>query len=206
MNSHHAYLIFADSLETSSVPEIYKTQSVDVMHIVNERFSIDDARELSRLAEQRSFGGGKRVFVIQTNDIAIEAQNALLKLFEEPPADALFYIVLKKTAFLLPTLRSRLFEEESEEQSSVADTNDAFESFMSQTYADRISVIAEKTKEKDPKWIEDILRGSEEWSVSSPKTRAQLLRTVVFVREYTGFKGSSFKMLLEELALTLPSE
>jgi DNA polymerase III delta prime subunit len=201
---HHAYLYFADGLEASTVPEEYKTQSVDVTHITSLRFSIDDARELTRTSQWQPFEGSARVFVIVTNDVAIEAQNALLKLFEEPPVHAQFYLVLKPSAFLLPTLYSRLSVARAIGTDAGADSNPSFETFESSSYADRIATIAEKTKEKDSVWIEDIVRGCEVYTTRSLKNKTTLLQGLVFVRTSIGSKGASSKMLLEELALTLP--
>ena len=202
---HHAYLHFADELASSAVPEEYKTQSADVTHITSQRFSIDDARELTRTSQWQPFEGEVRVFVIVTNDIALEAQNALLKLFEEPPVHAQFYLVLKQSAFLLPTLYSRLSIANATSTDEKADTNSSFETFLSSSYADRIASIAEKTKEKDAVWIEDIVRGCEVYTTRSLKNKKTLLQALVFVRTYIGSKGASSKMLLEELALTLPT-
>ncbi len=201
---HHAYLHFGDELSTSTIPEEYKTQSADVTHIITLRFSIDDARELTRTSQWQPFEGETRVFVIVTNDIALEAQNALLKLFEEPPVHAQFYLVLKKTAFVLPTLLSRLSAKDSDSIDGAVEGNISFVTFLSSPYADRIATIAEKTKEKDAVWIEDIVRGCEVYTVMSHAHKVALLPSVLFVRTYLGTKGASAKMLLEELALTLP--
>ena len=201
---HHAYLFSASSLETSLVPLHYKTQSVDVTHLRSERFSIDDARELTRSSQLQAFEGNTRVFVIITNDIALEAQNALLKLLEEPPLHAQFYVVLKRTAFLLPTLRSRLFVGDVQNAVDADAGIENFVSFAAASYTKRIATIAEKTKEKDVVWIEDIVRGCEVYATSSSKHKNEMFYVVVFVRMYIGIKGSSAKMLLEELALTLP--
>lgn len=201
---HHAYVFFADSLETATVPLQYKTQSVDVIHLRSERFSIDDARELTRSSQLQAFEGDIRVFVIITNDIALEAQNALLKLFEEPPLHAQFYLVLKKTALLLPTLRSRLSVGDMQHAHDPDEENLHFTSFASASHAERIARIADKTKEKDTAWIEDIVRGCEVYTTKSSGHKTAMLKATLFVRTYIGAKGSSAKMLLEELALTLP--
>jgi hypothetical protein len=202
--NHHAYLYFGDDLPSSAVPEAYKTQSADVTHITRLRFSIDDARELTRTSQWHPFEGEIRVFVIVTDAIAQEAQNALLKLFEEPPTHTQFYLVLKKTAVVLPTLLSRLSVVSLNGGDTNADENLSFSTFLASSYADRIATIAEKTKDKDTVWIEEIVRGSEVYTTTSHKHKETLLPSVMFVRTYIGTKGASSKMLLEELALTLP--
>lgn len=204
MENCHACLIYAESIETSSIPVEYKTQSADVLHILRERFGINDARELVRLAQQQPFVAKKRSFIIATNDVAVEAQNALLKLFEEPPHSAEFYIVTKKTAFLLPTLMSRLYIFDIREED--ISMNDIFKSFLDASYAERMALIVEKTKAKDIAWVEQVVEGCEVWVSNTPENKMQLLRTLVFIRKYLASRGSSTKMLLEELALILPTK
>jgi DNA polymerase III delta prime subunit len=201
MQEHHSYLTRAASLFVSSVPEAYKTPSIDVLHVVRDRFSIDDAREVSSQAQMRPFEAFKRVFVLVAQDIAVEAQNALLKLLEEPPAHALFYVVIPQTVQLLPTLASRLAFVPSE---ASFESSDAFSAFMDSSYAERLSAIAERTKEKDAVWIESILAGCEK--TASAQSDETLLRSVIFARSYVKTKGASVKMLLEDVALLLKSK
>lgn len=202
MEKHHATLVFADSLESAQIPVEYKKQSTDVLHFSRERFSIDDARELSLLSLQTPFQGQKRTFVLLVRDIAVEAQNALLKLFEEPPTHAQFYIVAPSTLVLLPTLLSRLRVEDSAVDAGLQ--NESFSTFKKASYADRMSIIALKTKEKDRVWIMQLLQGCELEYAKNAELNAELLKALVFVRKYIDTKGASAKMLLEEIALQMP--
>jgi hypothetical protein len=202
MENHHASLVFAGSLESSSLPDEYKKQTTDVLHFVRERFSIDDARELSSLSLQTPFEAKKRTFVLIVKDIAVEAQNALLKLFEEPPVHAQFYIVAPSTLVLLPTLRSRLRIEDPRIDEGLP--NESFSAFKKASYADRMAIIALKTKEKDRMWITEILLGCELECSKDAALHAELLKSLVFVRRYIETKGASAKMLLEEIALQMP--
>jgi DNA polymerase III delta prime subunit len=202
MENHHASLIFADSLESSSLPDEYKKQTTDVLHFIRERFSIDDARELSSLSLQTPLQAQKRTFILAVKDIAVEAQNALLKLFEEPPAHAQFYIVAPVTLQLLPTLRSRLRVEDSFVDAGLS--NDAYSAFKKASYAERMALIAEKTKEKDRIWITQLLLGCELDYSREPLPHTDLLKALVFVRRYIDTKGASAKMLLEDIALRMP--
>jgi DNA polymerase III, delta subunit len=202
MHTHHAQLYFGDSLETAPIPDLYKVPSQDVVHYVTESFTIADARELISEAIMRPFVDEKRIFVVVTHEILPEAQNALLKLFEEPPLHVEFYVVIPKNAFLLPTLLSRL--------SIVSATNhkvassDTFTAFIAAPYAERINQIAIMTKEKDTQWISELLSGCEAWIEADVVHRTRELKVLMFVREHIIHKGSSSKMLLEELALCLP--
>jgi DNA polymerase-3 subunit delta' len=68
------------------------------------------ARDLVRQLSLHSYAGGRRVFVLGDVDFTREAANALLKFFEEPPADVVLLLTTTAVARLLPTVRSRLIE------------------------------------------------------------------------------------------------
>ncbi len=203
MQNHHAYLLYANALVESSVPLEYQKVGVDTYHIVIDSLGIDDVRTLTEKSIQRPFESDVCVFVIVARIITVQAQNALLKLFEEPPVHSQFYVVLPPTVSLLPTLRSRLAElgiNKNYEQKE----NEAFTMFLNASYAERLSSIAEHTKIKDVVWAEEIVVGCEYFAHTTTKNKTQILTSVLLVRSYIGTNGASSKMLLEELALVLP--
>jgi DNA polymerase III subunit delta' len=69
---------------------------------------IDQARNISERASYRPYEGRRRVVILDPAD-AMErpAQNALLKLLEEPPAATMLVLVTSQPDQLLPTVRSR---------------------------------------------------------------------------------------------------
>jgi hypothetical protein len=68
------------------------------------------ARDLVRQLSLHSYAGGKRVFILGDVDFTREAANALLKFFEEPPADVVLLVTSAHPGRLLATIRSRLAE------------------------------------------------------------------------------------------------
>lgn len=68
------------------------------------------ARDLVRQLSMHSYAGGKRVFVLGDVDFTREAANALLKFFEEPPADVVLLVTASAVGRIIPTIRSRLVE------------------------------------------------------------------------------------------------
>lgn len=68
------------------------------------------ARDLVRQLSLHSYAGGRRVFILGDVEFTREAANALLKFFEEPPADVVLIVTTTSVARLLPTIRSRLVE------------------------------------------------------------------------------------------------
>ncbi len=71
-------------------------------------FSVDDARRVTAFSAQSSVSGGTRLIAIAVGRIFHEAQNALLKLFEEPNEGTVLVLIIPAEGLLLPTLRSRL--------------------------------------------------------------------------------------------------
>lgn len=71
-----------------------------------DEFKVDDAKMVMReayIAEEST-----KHLIIVAATYRIEAQNALLKLLEEPPRNIVFILIAKSKTALLPTIRSRM--------------------------------------------------------------------------------------------------
>ncbi|HSC26745.1 MAG TPA: DNA polymerase III subunit delta' [Vicinamibacterales bacterium] len=69
---------------------------------------VDQVRDVIERTAYRPFEGRRRVTIIDAADRMVdEAQNALLKTLEEPPASSSFILVTSRPDLLLPTVRSR---------------------------------------------------------------------------------------------------
>jgi DNA polymerase-3 subunit delta' len=70
--------------------------------------SVEQVRDFQKLMFQTSFVGGWKVCVIRSADrLGSEASNAFLKVLEEPPGMAVFFLLTDSPQALLPTIRSR---------------------------------------------------------------------------------------------------
>lgn len=97
-----AYELAADLGCTS--PDLITVRPEDKPSIL-----IEQVRGLVQALSLRVYNpGGTRLVVIEdAHLLTIEAQNALLKLIEEPPAGTVFILVTDRVEALLPTVRSR---------------------------------------------------------------------------------------------------
>ncbi|MGQ0567092.1 MAG: DNA polymerase III subunit delta' [Gemmobacter sp.] len=76
----------------------------DLMSVI----SVDEVRAMKKFFTLSAADGGRRVAIVDAaDDLNPAAANALLKILEEPPKDAIFLIVAHQPARLLPTIRSR---------------------------------------------------------------------------------------------------
>lgn len=73
--------------------------------------TVDEIRRLQSFFHLTAVEGGRRIAIIDAADeMNSSAANALLKLLEEPPAQATLLLVAHQPARLLPTIRSRCRE------------------------------------------------------------------------------------------------
>lgn len=113
-NLHHAYLLVGDSaIAEKSLHKLFADEgetligSADFFVYKEPTFGIDEARKVAESAILRAFGI-RKVFLIAPEKITLEAQNALLKTFEDPIADTHFFLVVRDEHLIIPTLRSRM--------------------------------------------------------------------------------------------------
>ena len=197
--THHANLLVGShDWALTQLPQDVREQSQDVIHLTFERMSIADVRSLIRAAHLRPIERPDRTFVVYAHSLLSEAQNALLKLLEDPPQGVIFYFIVPNANLLLPTVRSRFNELESER----ADTpHPIFEEFKAANYGARLALIASWAKDDDTTWFADLRHGLEQYAstIRDPK----LMHDTLLITRYADAPGSSRKMLLEHLALTL---
>jgi len=181
------------------LPSEIHTEGSDVRHICVDRFTIDDARSLTKEASQQPFEGNVRSFVLSFLHAPTEAQNALLKTLEDPAPTSRFYVVVPRREVLIPTVQSRLMHVETALEKVPVHATAKF--FLQASYKDRLKLVADKTKEGDTVWIEELLLGLE--SFVEKQKDVEGMRALIFVRSYISYPGASKKMLLEYLALTI---
>lgn len=68
---------------------------------------IEKAREIQEFLSLAQEGGARVVIVDDAHALNPQASNALLKVFEEPPANTFFFFITHRWTQVLPTIRSR---------------------------------------------------------------------------------------------------
>ncbi len=226
--SHHAYcLVGGSSVKTELISMLEKAFKIktrgnpDFFHYDYETFTIDDARAIKSLAITRPVTDldGKKMFVLQMNGVTIEAQNALLKLLEEPPEYAHFFLVIPSAHLLLPTVRSRMAVIDVNENakngvSSGHGIHDAallksVENFVTSSKQGKLDIVKalmdDISKEKRPKQdAVDLINAIQETIHNGGvKKNAKALEAIETARTYMNDRAPSLKMLLEFVAMSI---
>ncbi|MES2668068.1 MAG: hypothetical protein V4644_00020 [Patescibacteria group bacterium] len=146
--AHHAYAYAGDRDEGIAASRSFAARSLglsgndnpDLAVFEYGLFSVDDAREVSRFASQSPVQGGEKLIVLAAGRIFHEAQNALLKLFEEPSPKTTLILIVPAEGLLLPTLRSRLIR--LPEEGSVRNIGEGATAFLAMTSMEREKYVA----------------------------------------------------------------
>lgn len=210
---HHAYLVLGESAHAReavfsflrSVLNVSPVGNPDVTSLHFASLGVDDARYLGELASRKAFGAQK-FFVVSFSFVTTEAQNALLKLLEEPTAGTHFFLLTHGKGTLLPTVLSRLNDITLSHASSEA----LGKAFLSATKAERVKLIKPIIDAKDKEAVEVLtaqLLSELQAQLTKSVRREQVvaLDAVLRARKYLGSKAASLKMILEYLVAVVPS-
>jgi hypothetical protein len=215
---HHAYVViggeecvddvlgFIEGLgyQRHGNPDLYIKQYPDGL-------GVEDARELRRQSLANPISGEAKFFVLWVPQITIEAQNALLKILEEPAGQSHFFIVAPSSGMFIPTVLSRIEIVNQDGGKETAKEEELAENFLSMTPIERLDLVEVIAKEKDRQRARDIVAGLiikvEEFVRNNPddKRWQESLRQVSKMERYIKGRSPSIKMILEHLALFLPA-
>lgn len=191
------HLLITDSINTPKLPEHVRSPSTDVRHIIVDKLGINDVRSLKEESVRLPLEREVLSFVIVAGSVELEAQNALLKLFEEPPSHTEFFLLTPHESRLLPTLRSRFVDVNRSTEAG----NELAEKFLKLDYKDRLEYIAAEQKKKT-----DSLRRLFGSLCQHPVSNKEAKKSLLLVSQYVYNRGAGLKMLMEELALSLPQK
>ncbi|MHB8652087.1 MAG: hypothetical protein ACYC8S_03045 [Minisyncoccota bacterium] len=214
---HHAYLIEGDA-NSVRTPIFENLRTYGLPHEGHpdfwteefETFGIEESRGLREMQTGKAVAGEQRVFVIFTTLITTEAQNALLKTFEDPAPGVHFFLVVPSAYALLPTLRSRLMHVGRGARGEGLEYKKDATDFLDATLSERLARAKKIADKKDRAYAialadaivevvyERFLDGGGE-----KEHITRVLGSAQQTREYLNDRAPSVKMLFEYLALTI---
>ena len=238
-NLHHAYLI--EGKKEELIPEVLLFMkeigveihnNQDFIQITQDSFKRDDAKNLKSRSIEKGLSENKKVFVISVNNFLIDAQNTLLKMFEEPIENTIFFLIVPDVSILLPTVLSRFYliktEKFSAEGGSASGRKNELkeaEEFLKMSLNSRINFIKDLVKkpdEEDESDLSDVVIDSTRsktikflnalekilhqrlLSKNNLDHEVDYFYQILKVREYLSQPGSSAKSLMESVALVIP--
>lgn len=175
----------------------------------SESFGIDDAREIRRRAHLSSVA--KKFFIIATARITPEAQNALLKIIEEPPQETHFFIFTPFAGALLPTLRSRLQLIQCAPQPLSEKRKEEITKFLMQHPAERLRAVAQRASDKT--WVAVLLSDTEQFFVDARRKKefeipddvwTDAVALIGRMNQQIAKPASAARLIAEYISVTLP--
>lgn len=210
---HHFYVIEgAGENSVAELSDILKNRSEHVRTFTYSTLGVEEAQSLRQDQNELSYDGQDQYFILSAVSVTHEAQQTLLKMFEEPKANTHFFLLMAESTAILPTVRSRA-QMVRIESDIIAYTKEA-QSFIKSSIVDRIAFVADfiKSHEDDDSSGELRLHASQfvialiETLRKDPKNliiRKDFFNDAIRMREYLDTRGASVKMILEHLAITL---
>lgn len=212
---HHAYLIEGD-LDLSFKELLIGLENLGIHTLANpdilikdyENLLIDHAREIKDFqSESASEKDKKKIIILKTRSFSYPAQNALLKVFEEPREGVVIFLIMPDSTKLYPTLRSRLLGTVGEYAPHDALKKDA-KVFLNGTIKTRLDFLKKfldveskpLLKERAMNLLDQLEAELAKRDTLADKDR---VKDIYLVKKYLGDQGSSPKILLEHLAVVL---
>lgn len=189
----HAYLLITSDEQINIEQSIPGIEKPFVFHDFNQ-LKINDVRNLKNLLLM----SGKESHIIKFETFTEEAQNAFLKILEEPTSQKKLVLVTKSKTHLLDTVLSRILVVNM----SNKDTEYKYADFLNKNVADRLGTVSEILKldkediKKESRILLSAILKNKDLSVKDRQSVAKM-------HDYLFDKGSSAKHILEFVAVTL---
>lgn len=227
--AHHAYVYAGERTLglaqarafAASTLGLLGTNNPDLVVFEYGLFSVDDARRVGAFATQSSVAGGSKLIVLATGRLFHEAQNALLKLFEEPTEGTTLVLIVPAVGILLPTLRSRLMALPEQGNTGEA-ASGATEAFLSANATERTKLVAkliarsksDKEGEKQAARLEavDIINGLTRIAYAARSRGGDTKELDLLLRDLARFapimheRSAPLKLIFEHLLIVLPTK
>lgn len=209
---HHAYLLIGKKENAEEVilkifedAKIERAQNPDIFVFNYERMYLEDAQALVAMENKSPVSLDSKYITLHIGSIVWEAQNALLKLFEDPGRTK-FFVVSESKSLFLPTLLSR-FEIITlpNDKNNKKDSKEDGKKFLALSVSERLKAVSALVEEigagkKSRRDARSLLLGLREClKENDPKERLVVLSALKYISD----TSSSLKLLLESVAISL---
>lgn len=217
---HHAFLILRADNDDSFLENFLKSNlnfktlgNPDFWQKEIETFGIEDSRELKEVHFRKAFKeNGEKVFVVKTKFITHEAQNALLKILEDPTSRSFFFFLLPTKDNLASTLMSRFMILDVAEKKESRDLDFEISYFLKLSPAAKMKTLSKIIESKDKTLaleflnkLEMGLRENINWQLVTIEEK-NIFETISEARSFLRSPSASIKMILENVCLLLPKK
>ena len=190
----------------------------DIIVLRHSVCSVEHARKVVSYASQSGLSGQKLI-VLCTERLFHEAQNALLKVFEEPPEGTMVILVVPSVGMLLPTLRSRLSTLPGTNETKKSDLSPLASAFIAATQEERAKIVkkllertkSDKDSEKQLARVEaqQLVAGititvHTAWRRKASAEHEQLLKELETFTPLLYQPSAPLKLIFEHLLLVVP--
>lgn len=156
----NSFLLTGDTLETrSNYLHDLINPAIELIHIFAEKTSIS-IKQIQDLTTPLSIAPRlpRLVWIEEANLMTIPAQNALLKMLEEPPEFTSFYLTCASSSTLLPTISSRtkLINLKNKNEPIDPQILSDLKLVMAMTAGDRLIAIVKRDRTESLAWITQI--------------------------------------------------
>ncbi len=208
---HHAHFLIGDreSIVATLVTAIEQHFGIDfdshpdVFHTRYSTLTIDDAHFLAEREQKKAFVGPK-IFMVSFDAITFDAQQALLKLLEEPRVNTFFFLTSPQDV-LLPTLRSRVLSVHMRAGKVVSAAD-----ILSKNPSERMALVKELTagignEEKTKQDAIDLVSVLEThiYKIETYPNRIEALHALTNARTFLYQSGAPTKLILEYLMVSI---
>lgn len=203
---HHANIVLGEDCRSFVFEILEKSLNFntkanpDFLLVEKESLGIDDARNLERWVIGKPLLGEVKASLIIAKSITFEAQNALLKVLEEPPLGTYIFINLQSLGGLLPTFLSRVRVLNLPQNNFKGDSNS--EKFLSSKIKEKLSLVQSLSKKESKNEMKELIKNLEEIAYKNNFKREDL-KNILTAKIFASSRGSSPKMLLEWLSCVL---
>lgn len=208
-HTHHATLIVSENRKAITENLWKELSALSRNNVRYEQTVLDIETARALISWNNAPYIGKKIALIAFHSATIPAQNALLKVLEEPSNGTSFILVTSNKEALLPTLLSRLQETKVKEHIENTDSHHDAQLFLKTPQADRmklasVTALLTKTDEEGRKDRESLKAFILSLAQGAAGVKPSDTQEILTIASYAGDPSSSGKALLEYLSLLLP--